>query len=305
MKLKHLLFVSALALFMNSCSGDDVSTQGVKGTPIKFTANIQAMALSNGTRVSSNTSGIITNEFPVGTEISVGYSNVNSSVPPILKRTETGWDYTDLELYYPLDGASQTIYAIYPTITKSIQSFIYGSYTCPADQSQIAGYQSADLMAAQTTVSTPSETPVSLTFKHLGAKINVNLISASSTYGYTITMKDILTKTMFSVSPLTLYSNPPSGGANGDVIFGSYNNYAQTAIIIPQKISEGKVLFEVTNGSLTFTYTTSSEITFKAGKEYTFNLTFSQTSITPDDITVGGWTEDSSQTEAIAGELTR
>lgn len=301
MKLKHLLFVSALALFMNSCSGDDVSTQGVKGTPIKFTANIQAMAPSNGTRVGSNTSGIITDEFPVGSEISVGY--VNSSVPPILKKTEEGWVYDDLELCYPLDGASQPIYAIYPTITKGIQSFIYGNYTCPTDQSQIADYQSADIMAATATVSTPSETPVSLTFKHLGAKINVNLISAATTYGYTITMKDILTKTIFSTSPLSLNSNPPGGGTKEDVIFGSYTTNAQTAIIIPQKISANKVLFEVTKGSLTFTYTTSSEITFKAGNEYTFNLTFSQTSITPGDITVGGWTADPAQSEAIAGDL--
>lgn len=302
MKLKSFLFVTVLGLFMNSCSGDDVTTQSTKGTPIKFTANIQSIAPSFGTRVDNTSSGILTDVFPVGSEISVGYNN--SSIPPVLKKTEDGWAYDGLELCYPLDGSSQSIYAVYPKISKSIQNLIYGSYTSPSDQSQIANYQAADILAAGATVSTPSGTPVALSFKHLGAKINVKLTSAVSTYGYKITIKDILTQTLFSYtsSSLSLNSTPPST-TKGDIIFGTHTTNAQTAIIIPQKISADKVLFEVSNGTSTFTYTTSSEITFKAGCEYTFNLTFSQTSISPGDITVGGWISDSAQPNDIAGSL--
>ncbi len=114
-------------------------------------------------------------------------------------------------------------------------------------------------------------------------------------------MKNIITTGTYSTSGGVLKISKMYG--NNTITFGNYTSAGQTAIIIPQEVAASTVLFEVGTGDVTYTYTTQDAINFKAGYEYTFNLTFSQTAINLSDVSITDWSADPDKSDAISGDL--
>lgn len=283
-----------------ACSSDDTAPQNAERVPINFTANIQQLIPSAGTRVGADTEGLSITEFPVGAEITVGYYS-SGTTDPVLKLNESGtWEYTGNKLYYPLSG-SATVLGFYPKLTQSVGGLMHGYYNTPTNQSELASYLSADVIAAAATIANPTSEPVALNFKHLGAKIVVKLSGSSIPSTFTVKMKNIITTGMYTTSSDAVKITKMYG--SNSVTFGNYSSSGQTAIIIPQEVAASTALFEVGTGDVTYTYTTDDAITFNAGYEYTFNLTFSQTAINPGDITISGWGADPNESDPIDGNL--
>lgn len=300
MKIKQLLIAACIGTMFTACSSDDTARQNAERVPINFTANIQQLIPSAGTRVSNGTTGLSFTEFADESEISVGFYGSGNSV---IKKTDGVWDYKGDKLYYSLDGTSQYVYGLYPKQANSIAQLTHGVafFNTPTDQSTLASYQSADIMGAVAAISTPTLAPVTLNFKHLGAKIVVNILGGTIPSTFTVTMKNIITKGSFSggSNEIELYG---ISGSN-PITLGKYSESGQAAIIIPQEVAASTALFEVGTGDVTYTYTTEDAITFKAGYEYTFNLTISQTAINLSNITVTDWDTDPAQSGPISGDL--
>lgn len=162
------------------------------------------------------------------------------------------------------------------------------------DQSSIENYKSSDLLGAVVAVTKDNAESVNLNFKHLGAKVIVNVKNGSSNVdGYTITMKNVyrcvtMSATDDAISILSSYQSD-----KGTVIFGeSSSTTGQAAIIIPQTISSGTELFDVTKDGVTYTFTTTEEITLQSGRSYTFNLTFEDTEIGFGNVSISDWGPD-------------
>ncbi len=279
-----------------ACSSEDSTPQNVEKVPIRFTAKIQSLIPSIGTRVAEGTAGILNNEFPEGAEITVGFGDGYSS-DAVIKNTSGTWSYTTTPLNYPFN--STTVYALYPKLTSPIANVARSSYNTPADQSLIDNYKKADVLGATADVSTPSSNPIELSFKHICAKVVVNLSASTTPSDYVIKMKGINLVTMYSGASLMSSSYGP-----GEVTLGKYSSAGQTAIIIPQQVAENTVLFEVSKGETKYSFTTSSSITFKAGYKYTFNLTFEDTEISFGNIIMGAWETDS-ENSTIGGDLVK
>lgn len=299
MKIKQLLIAACIGTMFTACSSDDTAPQNAERVPINFTANIQQLIPAAGTRVSNGTSGLTFTEFAEGAEITIGYTNT-TSVINLMKASDGTWNYTGDKLYYPLNGASQTVVALYPKQTRSM-SYLSTMCEVPTDQSELSNYKSADLMGAAATISTPTSEPVTLNFKHLGAKIVVKLSGGTIPSNFTIKMKNIIFRAMLKVTDgVVLLENIPY---KQDYTFGNYTSAGQTAIILPQEVAASTALFEVGTGDVTYTYTTTDAINFKAGYEYTFNLTFSQTAINLSDVSITNWSADPAQSAPIGGNL--
>ena len=298
MKIKQLLIAACIGTMFTACSSDDTAPQNAERVPINFTANIQQLIPSAGTRVSNGTTGLSFTEFADESEISVGFYGSGNSV---IKKTDGVWNYTGDKLYYPLDGASQTVIGLYPKQSKSMGEVMHGYVSIPTDQSELSSYQSADIMGATATISAPTSEPVTLNFKHLGAKIVVKLSGSSISSTFSIKMKDIITTGTYGISSGVLKISKMYG--NNTITFGNYTSAGQTAIIIPQEVAASTALFEVGTGDVTYTYTTTDAINFKAGYEYTFNLTFSQTAINLSDVSITDWSADPDKSDPILGDL--
>lgn len=279
-----------------ACSSEDSTLQNMEKVPIRFTAKIQSLIPSIGTRVAEGTTGILNNEFPEGAEISVGFGDPYIS-DAVLKNTSGTWSYTGTPLNYAVNRS--TVFAYYPKLSSTVTSIIRGSYSTPDDQSLIDNYKKADVLAATADVSTPSSNPIELSFMHICAKVVVKLSASTTPSDYEIKMKGINKLTMYNGASLSSISNGP-----GEVTLGKYSSAGQTAIIIPQQVAENTVLFEVSKGEIKYSFTTSSSITFKAGYKYTFNLTFEDTEISFGNIIMCAWETDSENSK-IGGDLVK
>lgn len=299
MRIKQFLIAVGVGTMLAACSSDEMQTEKAGGIPINFTANIQNLIPSVGTRVDAGTSGLSITEFTEGSEITVGYYS-SSGIDPVLKFESGTWNYTGDILYYPVNGAA-TVYGFYPKLTTGIGGVLHSYYNTPTNQSELSTYQSADVMVAAATISSPTSEPVNLTFKHLCAKIVVNISGSSIPSSFTVKMKNLITTGMYSTSGDVVRINKMYG--TNEVTLGNYSDSGQTGVIIPQNVEADTELIEVGAGDVKYTFVTSSAINFKEGYEYTFNLNLNKTAINPGDITITNWEADPDHSDPIEGNL--
>ena len=299
MRINQFLIAIGVGTMLAACSSDEMQTEKAGGIPINFTANIQNLIPSAGTRVNAGTSGLSITEFTEGSEITVGYYS-SSSIDPVLKFESGTWNYTGDKLYFPVNGTA-TVIGFYPKLTSAIGNVMHGQYSSPTNQSELSTYQSADVMAAAATISSPTSEPVNLTFKHLCAKIVVNISGSSIPSSFTVKMKNLITTGMYGISGDVVRINKMYGAS--EVTLGNYSDSGQTGIIIPQNVEADTELIEVGAGDVKYTFVTSSAINFKAGYEYTFNLNLNKTAINPGDIAITNWEADPDHSNPIEGNL--
>ena len=311
MRIKQFLIAVGVGMMLASCSSDEMQTEKAGGIPINFTANIQNLIPSVGTRVADETPGMITTSFPDGATIKVGiatYSGGQLDADSYLTNSSGSWTYTSesVKQYLAFGATSKRIAAFYPAPNSDIWRSFYNmnNFTISSDQSTIDNYRSSDLLGAVVAVTQANAESVELNFKHLGAKVIVNVKNGSSNVdGYTITMKNVNRSVPMSASDNTI-SIPSNGQKDkGSVTFGVSSSTGQAAIIIPQTISSGTPLFEVTKEGVTYTFTTTEDITLQSGYSYTFNLKFEDTEIGFGNVSISDWGPDPDK-PTIDGTLT-
>ena len=89
--------------------------------------------------------------------------------------------------------------------------------------------------------------------------------------------------TQGTITPYNLGQQPMSDGTTSLVSFG--------ALVIPQTISEGQLLFSFTVDGQTYTYTVpTGGIAWENGKEYTYNVTIiGEAEVVVNSVTQGDW----------------
>ena len=306
MRIKQFLIAVCIGTMFAACSNEEVTEQKLERIPIKFTAHIQNLIPSVGTRVAQGTSGMLTTNFPANSEIQVGYyGNYEYSNDALITNATGSWGFKDNVLYLPLDENEVVLGAVYPPLSNnSIGNFLIGhnTYMTPDDQSSITDYNKADIIGAVAKVSSLTTGPVNLSFEHLSTKIIVKLVGIGDLSGYTIKMTNINKSGLIQGgSSGFTHSHLPYNV--GSTILGNYSSSGQSAIIVPQTISSNTDLFEVSNGDKTYIYTQTSDITFKKGYVYTFNLKFDGTAITVGTISMSGWGSDEDYSTPIDGTL--
>ena len=155
------------------------------------------------------------------------------------------------------------------------------------DQSGI-GYRQSDFLYAGTQSYVGAGTPANFTFYHQTAKIvvhvrNSGIVAGKTGLGMTVgngniyidgklsnPMNGVYTwtsgDTQGTITPYNLGQQPMSDRTTSLVSFG--------ALVIPQTISEGQILFSFTVDGQTYTYTVpTGGIMWENGKEYTYNVT--------------------------------
>ena len=189
-------------------------------------------------------------------------------------------------------------------VTPNLFNGAPGQWKVKTDQSGI-GYRQSDFLYAGTQSHVGAGTPANFTFYHQTAKIVVHVRNSGIVAGktglcmkvgndniyidgklsgptngvYTWTPGD----TQGTITPYTLGQQRMSDGTTSLVSFG--------ALVIPQTISEGQLLFSFTVDGQTYTYTVpTGGITWSAGTEYTYNVTIiGEAEVVVNSITQGNW----------------
>ena len=314
MKATKIISACAVLAALASCSNEhELSQQSAEDTPIRIQANVGGIT----TRAASNIQGtqFEANEYinvylfekPGGTGTTTSYGT-NGLV--VFKTSDANGNMSpdpSADLYYPTNGQPVLAYAFYPALSSAPGYDIKNNattFSVDTDQSTPAAYKKSDLMFAKQVETAKTANPISLTFAHQLTKIKVNLTAGpglGNVTGATIKILNVK-KTIGLTMPtdystatdITLSSPSDDTGTTG-IQFGTYDAVKGNAIIIvPQTVTKGTKLFEVSYNGGTYSYTlpngpSDNDVTFAAKNEYTYNLTLTSGGLTVKSTEITPW----------------
>ncbi|MBQ4161626.1 MAG: fimbrillin family protein, partial [Parabacteroides sp.] len=259
MKLSDLSFVVILVIFF-SCNTitEDLIT---KESEIRLTSSINPLTRTTDQNLQST-------QIVAGQQVGVaitGAKSVHNNIAWTVGE-DGSLTNTDDAVYYGDNEVTITAYHPYNEDWTST-SHIFSVNT---DQSTEKNYLNSDLLWT-TKDASRSVNPVSLTFAHKLAKINVTLGSSDITdlSGATISICNTKISTTFNpatgeISDATGDPKEIKAGVTTDDV------YTASAIVIPQEVS-GKII-KVTHEGKTYYYTLASAKELEAGHSYSYTL---------------------------------
>ena len=218
--------------------------------------------------------------------------------------------------YHPTSNID--ICAFYPSTVVSTPTPL-AQFTVNEDQSStnVANYRSSDLMYATKLTNKAKGTTHGLTFNHALAQIIVNLIPGDGLAigDLTTNVTSVLIKNTIPTADLTFAvdgSSVPTGVVSAaaasvaasdiEILGGANSGNTQTSnigIIIPQTVTSGTTLFDITYNSVSYTYAPTANVTFAAGYKYTYNFTLNLAGLQLESVEINDWTDGGSTPETI------
>lgn len=292
MKATKIISACAVLVALASCSNDHVISQpGAEDTPIRIQANVggittRAASSIQGTQFDNNESvNVYIYENTTNASSSSGKTYGSSGL--VTCTADGSGNLNPGSIFYPQNGNGIDVYGVYPTSVKENASS--QDFSVNTDQSNATDYKASDLMYASCETNHTKGTPVSLTFKHKLSKVTVEL-AAGTGFGDSdlnnAVVKITNTSTKCSIASLNNSGIGPitASSTSSDIkpiTIGTWNSNSKekmSAIVIPQTVNTGTVLFEVTlAGSNTtpykYTIPSGSNVIFAESNEYKYKLT--------------------------------
>lgn len=290
MKATKIISACAVLVALASCSNDHVISQpGAEDTPIRIQANVGAVTTKAASDIQGSqfVNGESVNVYIYENTTKVGSSsgkNYGTSGLVVCNANSGTLSPTSGALFYPQNGNGIDVYGVYPTTVTESQS----QFSVNTDQSSDANYKESDLMYAPCQTNHQKGSDVNLTFAHKLSKVTIELVNGNgflpadlegaeikimNTYnGCTITKLD---KT--GIGTITCNSSSEKNA----ITVGTWSNSSPnklSAIVIPQTVNKGIVLFEVKLAGTTNPYkytipSDGSDVTFAGSNEYKYKLT--------------------------------
>ena len=300
MKTTKIISACAVLAALASCSNDhELFHQSAENTPIRIQANVGGIA----TRAGSNIQGT---QFEAGEKVNV-YIYENTAGDQVTYTYGTNGKLTctadgDGNLsfsepqYFPANGNGIDVYGIYPasvTEKNSAQDFEVNT-----DQSDATNYKASDLMYAGCLSNKKKNDNILLTFNHKLAKVIVilkkgNGLKDGDLDNAVVKIKNTYVKCSIqsvdksSFGTITASNDP---GEKKDITVGTWSTESNNesngiaAIVVPQTVSKGTQLFEVTlSNNAVYKYTIPSgaenDVVFTQGNVHTYTLTLTTSGI--------------------------
>ena len=289
MRIKQLLIAVGVGTMLAACS----STEDYKASDdnvIRLKAKINSIK----TRAGESSSDLLTDKFHNGEEINVYLKNATngenvSGVESDYLTYIADNNYnlsTNAEPKYPEDGSKVDVYAIHPSTVNMTHS----EFTVKDEQNDDADYRASDLMYATLNNRGKSDGNLELNFEHMLSKVIVK-IDVGDTGADLSTTDFMKIQNVFKTIGIThdiktgLSLGDGSSLSNkGDIYFDmntSTYDYEQgwTAIVIPQTIEPNTKLISFFCDGFTYTFTTTTPITFESGKKHIITLTLDNSNV--------------------------
>ena len=307
MKVTKIISACAVLVALASCSSDhELSQQSAEDAAIRIQANVGGST----TRAADNIQGA---QFDNGEYVSVyiyehtdGQATYNYGTNGLLpcKADNNGHLSFSQPQYFPANGNGIDVYGVYPNSVKSGAA----TFSVQTYQSDARNYKESDLMYASCVSNHKKGTPVSLSFKHKLSKVTVELVAGTGFEDTDLNSADVKitntsTRCTFGAINKNGIGTITASTTSSDIqpiTIGTWNSTSKdkmSAIVIPQTVSAGNVLFEVTLNGITKPYKyiipAGSGVTFSEGKVYNYKLTVNKAGIVVNS-TITNWDDDSS-----------
>lgn len=274
------VFISSLLLLAGCAKEEDPNRLPDGQYPMTFTASVEGPTATRATTDNSWTGGEEV-AIQVGDEVkkytaaaATGVLSAANDVTPWYWQTTADIEVTAWH--------SHNYSSARPT-----------SFTVQADQSGERGYQQSDLLYAAAQQVTFKNS--ALTFKHLPAKVVVNLkagdgVMDNDVQSATVSIvNQALTSGAIDTHWVVAQATAGNSIITPNVLPTPTTGYQKSlqAIVVPQQM-QNKKFIRVTAGGNDYFYTPATDANLEAGKQYTYNITVKKNGIT---VTASGATE--------------
>lgn len=282
-----------LAILGLAACGDETETikrQDAKSTPMTFVVNHPGQTRATATAFERDDMiGLYVADAKAPLEI--GGNLVNNEA-----LTFDGNKWTPNHTLYWDEGLFNA-YAYYPFI-KGISSITDQPFSVSTDQSTaktataLGGYAASDLLFATSKNIKASDSPVSLTFKHIMSKLKIRLIKGEDFEGDMPTDAKVYVHGTVPTATVDLQAGVATRyvkGTRQTITAHQDGDTSYSAIIVPQRIDNRQPLIEVVMKGVSYLF--ESKFQFKPGIEHVVNLIISDN---PDKvkIDIGGEIQD-------------
>lgn len=285
MKYKHYILPLALAALASCSSDNDMQqptpdgllqlrlTSSLEGMTTRAANNLQTTSLASGNNV-----GVMVHEAtPEGMQIA---SNTCYTVGT---NGELTLSATSAPIFLQSDN-DVNIHSYAPFRADMLDGYLNTS--TKTDQSTSDNYIASDFLFGSPKAGNPvhplPDTPVELSYRHIGSRIVVKLvpgtgIDASYLQGAQLTTCPLSTDVSFypKTQQMTVSSSTSSNITIGKVT--SPTNLTHAAVILPQTVPALtnflKVSFPDDANKLSFIYSPTTDLTFESGKQYLYTMT--------------------------------
>lgn len=175
--------------------------------------------------------------------------------------------------YWPDTGSKNTLYAYYP---YNDSGFVSGESTIEvsvsSSQDDIDEYKASDFMFASSEGVVATEEAVPMTFAHVLSKVNVVIggggIPSDELAGASVVIRHMHLSASYDAASSSFTFAPYWGD-----ISMCRENDGFSAIVIPQTVAEGELLFRITAGGKTYLCYAEKDLVFASGTVNEFNVT--------------------------------
>lgn len=162
-------------------------------------------------------------------------------------------------------------------------------FTVASDQTDNAGYLASDLLYAEgSTIQkvTVNQNAIGLTFNHKMSRVQLNITKeadADDLNSASVTLNN--TRPTIKFNPSTGDLGEVSGTATDiTAIEALGSNKSVYAIVVPQTVNAGTVLFTIKKSDKSYTLKLSNDVNFESGKSYSFTVNIKAS--TPEDVEI-------------------
>lgn len=274
-----------LAILGMAACGDETETikrQDAKSTPMTFVVNHPGQTRATATAFERDDMiGLYVADAKAPLEI--GGNLVNNEA-----LTFDGNKWAPNHTLYWDEGLFNA-YAYYPYI-KGISSITDQPFSVSTDQSTartataLGGYEASDLLFATSKNIKASDSPVSLTFKHIMSKLKIRLIKGEDFEGDMPTDAKVYVHGTVPTATIDLQAGVATRyvkGTRQTIIAHQDGDTSFSAIIVPQRIDNRQPFIEVVMKGVSYLY--ESKFQFKPGTEHLVNLVISEN---PDQVSI-------------------
>lgn len=272
--IKSFFCITFVVGFLSSCSSNEEMEpqRGVKDTPMTF-----RITYPGQTRVADNA-------FESGDKVGlfVAEENLPLEIGGNLVNNEnlvfngTTWA-SNRTLYW--DEGTYTAYAYYP-YQSSVGSIGDLPFNVILDQTTsrngLGSYEASDFLFARTQGVKASDSPVSLTFKHIMSKLRIRLVKGEDFEGEMPDDADVYVHNTYPAATIDLSAGVATvngRSSRATITALPTGNHTYSAIIVPQRLANRVPLIEVVMKGVSYLF--ESTFLFKAGTEHTANLIIS------------------------------
>lgn len=281
----------ALTAGLASCSNndDELNPKNEGRIPITLTSNVGSRATDQGLQETQIADGVL-----VG-----GYINQGDSKLADLQLTSNGnGSFTGDAGSTDDANTALNIYAYAPSYGTGVNSTQSFTFTIKGDQSSddaTGGYIQSDLMIAKSENVTPTANPISLTFEHKMAKLNLyfDLTGATNVAlnNATVSVLQVEPSITVNLANATVTTESTSK-INITAVSGvNITSNTKASVVFPsQTINSGADFVQIVADDKTYTAKLPSNVEFKSGMKYAYTVKFTTSGDEGGSGTPGGTT---------------